>query len=147
IEKLKQQLAETKEKAQEEKEKLEQKHTTQINELEGQFHQKAIEIGMIQTELKTIKQFQKRKVQVEKELDDLKENLRNTEKKHQESLSRLESRFFEEKHRLEKEAEKKIVMLAERAHHEAVTTSTERNVDIADLTWEQKEKVLRLLFA
>ncbi|XP_005321386.2 basal body-orientation factor 1 isoform X1 [Ictidomys tridecemlineatus] len=121
IEKLKQQLAETKEKAQEEKEKLEQKHTTQINELEGQFHQKAIEIGMIQTELKTIKQFQKRKVQVEKELDDLKENLRNTEKKHQESLSRLESRFFEEKHRLEKEAEKKIVMLAERAHHEAVT--------------------------
>ncbi|VTJ62448.1 Hypothetical predicted protein [Marmota monax] len=26
-------------------------------------------------------------------------------------------------------------------------TSTERNVDIADLTWEQKEKVLRLLFA
>ncbi|XP_046296846.1 basal body-orientation factor 1 isoform X1 [Marmota monax] len=121
IEKLKQQLAETKEKAQEEKEKLEQKHTTQINELEGQFHQKAIEIGMIQTELKTIKQFQKRKVQVEKELDDLKENLRNTEKKHQESLSRLESRFFEEKHRLEKEAEKKIVTLAERAHHEAVT--------------------------
>ncbi|VTJ62446.1 Hypothetical predicted protein [Marmota monax] len=71
IEKLKQQLAETKEKAQEEKEKLEQKHTTQINELEGQFHQKAIEIGMIQTELKTIKQFQKRKVQVEKELDDV----------------------------------------------------------------------------
>uniref|UniRef100_A0A8D2AW45 Basal body-orientation factor 1 n=1 Tax=Sciurus vulgaris TaxID=55149 RepID=A0A8D2AW45_SCIVU len=52
---------------------------------------------MIQTELKTIKQFQKRKIQVEKELDDLKENLRNTEKKHQESLSRLESRFFEEK--------------------------------------------------
>ncbi|XP_047395447.1 basal body-orientation factor 1 isoform X1 [Sciurus carolinensis] len=121
IEKLKQQLVETKEKAQEEKEKLEQKYTLQINGLEGRFHQKAKEIGMIQTELKTIKQFQKRKIQVEKELDDLKENLRNTEKKHQESLSRLESRFFEEKHRLEKEAEKKIVMLAERAHHEAVT--------------------------
>ncbi|XP_006170600.1 basal body-orientation factor 1 [Tupaia chinensis] len=120
IEKLKQQLTETKEKAQEEKEKLEQKYTVQINELEGHFHQKAKEIGMIQTELKTIKQFQKRKIQVEKELDDLKENLRNTERKHQETLRRLESRFFEEKHRLEKEAEKKIIMLADRAHHEAI---------------------------
>ncbi|XP_019495861.1 PREDICTED: basal body-orientation factor 1 isoform X1 [Hipposideros armiger] len=120
IEKLKQQLNETKEKAQEEKEKLEQKYAVQINELEEQFHKKAREIGMIQTELKTIKQFQKRKIQVEQELDDLKENLRNTERKHKETLRRLEGRFFEEKHRLEKEAEKKIIMLAERAHHEAV---------------------------
>ncbi|KAF0870853.1 BBOF1 factor, partial [Crocuta crocuta] len=120
IEKLKQQLNETKEKAKEEKEKLEQKYTVQINELEGEFHQKAKEIGMIQTELKTIKQFQKRKIQVEKELDDLKENLRTMEQKHQETLRRLEGRFFEEKHRLEQEAEKKIIMLAERAHHEAI---------------------------
>nr|XP_048305116.1 basal body-orientation factor 1 isoform X3 [Myodes glareolus] len=103
IEKLKQQLVETKEKAKEEKEKLEQKYTMQINELEGQFHQKAKEIGMIQTELKTIKQFQKRKIQVEKELDE---------------------------HRLQQEAEKRIVMLAERAHHEAVVqlNSAGRNV-------------------
>ncbi|XP_048218773.1 basal body-orientation factor 1 isoform X3 [Perognathus longimembris pacificus] len=120
IEVLKQQLLETKAKAQEEKEQLEQKYSSQINQLEGRFYQRAKEIGMIQTELKTIKQFQKRKVQVEKELEDLKDSLRNTEKKHQETLRRLETRFFEEKHRLEKEAEKKIVMLAERAHHEAV---------------------------
>ncbi|XP_030786746.1 basal body-orientation factor 1 isoform X3 [Rhinopithecus roxellana] len=75
---------------------------------------------MIHTELKAVRQFQRRKIQVERELDDLKENLRNTERIHQETLRRLESRFFEEKHRLEQEAEKKIIMLAERAHHEAV---------------------------
>lgn len=46
-------------------------YTAQINKLEGQFYQKAKEIGMIQIELKTIKQFQKRKIQVEKELDDV----------------------------------------------------------------------------
>ncbi|KAL6052720.1 hypothetical protein STEG23_025426 [Scotinomys teguina] len=120
IEKLKQKLVETQEKAKEEKEKLEQKYIVQINELEGQFSQKAKEIAMIQTELKTIKQFQKRKIQVEKELDELKENLRNSEKRHQETLRRLEGRFFEEKHRLEQEAEKRIITLAERAHHEAV---------------------------
>lgn len=71
IEKLKQKLVETKEKAKEEKEKLEQKYIVQIHELEGQFSQKAKEISMIQTELKTIKQFQKRKIQVEKELEDI----------------------------------------------------------------------------
>ncbi|XP_040831230.1 basal body-orientation factor 1 [Ochotona curzoniae] len=120
IEKLKQQLIETKEKAEKEKEEMEHKYTMQIHQLEGQFHQRIREIGMIQTELKTIKQFQKRKIQVEKELDDLKESLRNTERKHQETLRRLESRFFEEKHRLEQEAEKKVIMLAERAHHEAI---------------------------
>ncbi|XP_023367255.1 basal body-orientation factor 1 [Otolemur garnettii] len=103
-----------------EKDSMEEKYTMQIKELERQFHQKAREIGMIQTELKTVKQFQKRKIQVEKELEDLKENLRNTERKHQETLRRLEGRFFEEKHRLEREAEKKIIMLAERAHHEAI---------------------------
>ncbi|XP_030659661.1 basal body-orientation factor 1 isoform X6 [Nomascus leucogenys] len=75
---------------------------------------------MIHTELKAVRQFQKRKIQVERELDDLKENLRNTERIHQETLRRLESRFFEEKHRLEQEAEKKIIMLADRAHHEAI---------------------------
>ncbi|XP_006884849.1 PREDICTED: basal body-orientation factor 1 [Elephantulus edwardii] len=120
IEKLKQQLTETQEKAQEEKEKLEQKYTMQMSELKEHFQQKAKEISMIQTELKSIRQFQKRKIQVEKELEDLKENLRSTERKHQETLRRLEGRFFEEKNRLEQEAEKKIVMLAERAHHEAV---------------------------
>nr|XP_023421875.1 basal body-orientation factor 1 isoform X1 [Cavia porcellus] len=120
IEKLQQQLVETKEKAQEEKEKLEEKYAVQISRLEAQFNVKAKEIGVIQTELKTIKQFQRRKIQMEKELNDLKDNLRVTEKKHQETLRRMEGKFFEEKHRLEQEAEKKIIMLAERAHHEAV---------------------------
>ncbi|XP_055467512.1 basal body-orientation factor 1-like [Psammomys obesus] len=70
IEKLKQQLAETKEKAKEEKEKLEEMYSVQLSELEGRFNKKSKEIGIIQTELKTIKQFQKRKIQVEKELED-----------------------------------------------------------------------------
>uniref|UniRef100_A0A5F9CWD1 Basal body-orientation factor 1 n=1 Tax=Oryctolagus cuniculus TaxID=9986 RepID=A0A5F9CWD1_RABIT len=120
IEKLKQQLIETKEKAEEEKQQMERQYTMYIHDLEGKFNQRIKEIGMIQTELKAIKQFQKRKIQVEKELDDLKESLRNTERKHQETLRRLEGRFFEEKHRLEQEAEKKVIMLAERAHHEAI---------------------------
>uniref|UniRef100_F7G2F0 Basal body-orientation factor 1 n=1 Tax=Monodelphis domestica TaxID=13616 RepID=F7G2F0_MONDO len=120
IENLKRQLLEAKNKSDIDKEVLQERYCTRIIELEGEFSQKNKEIGLIQVELKTIKQFQKRKTQIEKELEELKETLKNSERKHQENLRRLEGRFFEEKCRLEKEAEKKVVMLAERAHQEAV---------------------------
>ncbi|XP_038621456.1 basal body-orientation factor 1 [Tachyglossus aculeatus] len=120
IEKLKQQLVDAKKQAQEENEKLEENYSRQLEELTEKFHQKAKEIGLIQLELKTIKEFRKKKLQVERELEELKENMKATRKKHQETVRRLEGKFFEEKQRLEKEAEKKIVMLAERAHQEAV---------------------------
>ncbi|XP_028931174.1 basal body-orientation factor 1 isoform X1 [Ornithorhynchus anatinus] len=120
IEKLKQQLVDAKKQAQEENEKLEESYSRQLNELTDKFHQKAKEIGLIQLELKTIKDFRKKKLQVERELEELKENMKTTKKKHQETVRRLEGKFSEEKQRLEKEAEKKIVMLAERAHQEAV---------------------------
>uniref|UniRef100_G3X2L0 Basal body-orientation factor 1 n=1 Tax=Sarcophilus harrisii TaxID=9305 RepID=G3X2L0_SARHA len=120
IEKLKQQLIEAKDTSDIEKEILQEHYSYKINELEGQYNQKTKEIGLIQIEMKTIKQFQRRKTQIERELEELKDTLRNSEKKHQDVLRRLEGRFFEEKCRLEKEAEKKVVMLAERAHQEAV---------------------------
>ncbi|XP_043839927.1 basal body-orientation factor 1 isoform X2 [Dromiciops gliroides] len=120
IEKLRQQLLEAKDKSEVDKEILQERYALKINELEGQYNQKTKEIGLIQIELKTIKQFQRRKTQIERELEELRDTLRNSEKKHQDTLRRLEGRFFEEKCRLEKEAEKKVVMLAERAHQEAV---------------------------
>ncbi|XP_027700666.1 basal body-orientation factor 1 [Vombatus ursinus] len=120
IEQLKQQILDANDKSKIDREILQEHYSVKINELEGQYNQKTKEIGLIQIELKTIRQFQRRKTQIERELEELKEDLRNSEKKHQEILRRLEGRFFEEKCRLEKEAEKKIVMLAERAHQEAI---------------------------
>ncbi|XP_078007602.1 basal body-orientation factor 1 isoform X2 [Phascolarctos cinereus] len=120
IEQLKQQILDANDKSKIDREILQEHYSVKINELEGQYNQKTKEIGLIQIELKTIRQFQRRKTQIERELEELKESLRNSEKRHQEILRRLEGRFFEEKCRLEKEAEKKIVMLAERAHQEAI---------------------------
>uniref|UniRef100_A0A8D0HCT0 Basal body-orientation factor 1 n=1 Tax=Sphenodon punctatus TaxID=8508 RepID=A0A8D0HCT0_SPHPU len=120
IEKLKQQLTDLKQQAQEENDKLAEHYSGQLKGLEERFHKKAKEIGLIQMELKMIKEFRKKKIHMEKELDDIKDNMRITNKEHQETLSRLERKFLEEKQRLEREAEKKIVMLAERAHHEAI---------------------------
>ncbi|XP_021530702.2 basal body-orientation factor 1 isoform X1 [Aotus nancymaae] len=146
IEKLKQQLKETKEKAQEEKEKLEQKYSRQINELEGQFHQKAKEIGMIHTELKTVRQFQKRKIQVERELDDLKENLRNTEQIHQETLRRLESRFFEEKEINDLLVKEKIMQLIQQRSQIQILQKKVLSLETAlsHMTKEFESEVLKL---
>ncbi|XP_054953800.1 basal body-orientation factor 1 isoform X5 [Pan paniscus] len=146
IEKLKQQLNETKEKAQEEKDKLEQKYTRQINELEGQFHQKAKEIGMIHTELKAVRQFQKRKIQVERELDDLKENLRNTERIYQETLRRLESRFFEEKEINDLLVKEKIMQLVQQRSQIQTLQKKVVNLETAlsYMTKEFESEVLKL---
>ncbi|XP_048340840.1 basal body-orientation factor 1 isoform X2 [Sphaerodactylus townsendi] len=103
-----------------EKDELAEQFTKQLEEMEEKFQKKAKEIGLIQIELKMIKEFRKEKASMEKELEDLKDNLAYTKKEHQETMCRLERKFLEEKQRLEREAEKKIIMLAERAHHEAI---------------------------
>ncbi|XP_026567404.1 basal body-orientation factor 1 [Pseudonaja textilis] len=120
IEKLKQQVNELKLRAKEESELAAEQFAKQLEELEEKFHRKATEIGLIQIELKMIKEFRKKKALLEKELEDLKDTLDITKKEHQETISMLEKKFIEEKQRLEREAEKKIIMLAERAHHEAI---------------------------
>ncbi|KAF7251962.1 Basal body-orientation factor 1 [Varanus komodoensis] len=120
IEKLKLQVTELKQKAKEESEQVAEQFAKQLEEMEEKFHKKAKEIGLIQIELKMIKEFRKKKALLEKELEDLKDTLDITKKEHQETICMLERKFLEEKQRLEREAEKKIIMLAERAHHEAI---------------------------
>uniref|UniRef100_A0A803TBN7 DUF4515 domain-containing protein n=1 Tax=Anolis carolinensis TaxID=28377 RepID=A0A803TBN7_ANOCA len=65
--------------------------------MEEKFHKKAKEIGLIQIELKMIKEFRKKKDLMEKELEELKETLANTKKEHRETISMLERKFLEEK--------------------------------------------------
>ncbi|XP_072555374.1 basal body-orientation factor 1 isoform X2 [Paramormyrops kingsleyae] len=50
----------------------------------------------------------------------LKEKIETEDRNHKESLARMEHKFFNEKLRLEKEAEQRIAKLAERAHNEAI---------------------------
>uniref|UniRef100_A0A8C0JE25 Basal body-orientation factor 1 n=1 Tax=Chelonoidis abingdonii TaxID=106734 RepID=A0A8C0JE25_CHEAB len=69
IAKLKQQIADLKQQAQEENEKAEH-YSAQLKDLEEKFSKKAREIGLIQLELKTIKEFRKKKAHMEKELED-----------------------------------------------------------------------------
>uniref|UniRef100_A0A8C0HLY4 Basal body-orientation factor 1 n=1 Tax=Buteo japonicus TaxID=224669 RepID=A0A8C0HLY4_9AVES len=103
IEKLKQELIDLKQQAQEEMKQLADYYAQQIKELEKKFQKKVGEIGQIKLERKLIKEFCRGKASIEKELEDK---------------------------RLEEDVEKKQIMTAETAQREAVLqlNSTGREV-------------------
>ncbi|XP_066526240.1 basal body-orientation factor 1 isoform X2 [Hoplias malabaricus] len=117
---LEEQLKDQKSKALQEKELVVAEYTLKINELEEKFKKRSDEFHMIQGELKTIKEFRKKKAQMEQELSTIKESMYIADREHQDNLARMEHKFFREKVRLEKEAEQRIAQLAERAHNEAI---------------------------
>ena len=98
------------------------------------------QVSMMQGELKTVKEFRKRRAETEAQLGQLRASLSEAEREHQAALQALEQRFFEEKVsvcagcsgfrgevsvtcrqvRLQKEANRRIAELSEKAHSEAV---------------------------
>ncbi|XP_043929564.1 basal body-orientation factor 1 [Protopterus annectens] len=120
IEKMKQEMLKEKQKAHEEKELMIQDYTRQLSEMDEKLNKKANEIQIIQGELKMLKDFRRKRAQLLKELDDIKDSMQLANNEHKETIYRMEHKFFEEKIRLEKEAEEKISQLAERAHNEAI---------------------------
>ncbi|XP_041809488.1 basal body-orientation factor 1 [Chelmon rostratus] len=106
--------------AREEQNKLVEDYTLQISEMQELFRKKSSDFNMIQDGMKKIKEFQKRKALMEQELSDIRESMDVAEKEHRENQNKTELRFFEEKARLEREAERRIALVEERAHSEAI---------------------------
>lgn len=75
---------------------------------------------MIQGELKTVREFRKRRTEMQQQLDQLRSTLEESEKDHEKAMSNMEYKFFEEKLRLQKEANRRIAELAGKAHEEAI---------------------------
>ena len=55
------------------------------------------QVSMMQGELKTVKEFRKRRAETEAQLGQLRASLSEAEREHQAALQALEQRFFEEK--------------------------------------------------
>ncbi|XP_059210979.1 basal body-orientation factor 1 [Centropristis striata] len=106
--------------AHEEQKKLINDYTSQINDMKELFRKKSSDFNMIQDGMKKIKEFQKRKAQMEQELNDVRESMDTADKDHRENLNKMEYKFLKEKERLEKEAERTIDRVVERAHNEAI---------------------------
>lgn len=81
---------------------------------------KTNEADLLQNELNQLKEFRKKKIQMQKELEEIKEAMILNEKEHREHMGRVEQKFFEEKTRLQIEANKKIEELASKAHDAAI---------------------------
>ncbi|KAL4613152.1 basal body-orientation factor 1 [Arapaima gigas] len=120
IAQLEEQLREQEAEAREESQRLVSEYTRKITELEDKFQERSQDFQVIQGELKMIKEFRKKKAQMEQELRELKEKIYIEDKDHKENLAQMERKFLREKLRLEKEAEQQIARLAERAHKDAV---------------------------
>uniref|UniRef100_A0A665WZU1 Basal body-orientation factor 1 n=1 Tax=Echeneis naucrates TaxID=173247 RepID=A0A665WZU1_ECHNA len=71
-------------------------YTLKINEMKEQFQKRSSDFNMIQDGMKKIKEFQKRKAQMEQELNDV-NGLYIAEKEHRENLNKMEYKFFKEK--------------------------------------------------
>ncbi|XP_074724479.1 basal body-orientation factor 1 [Strix uralensis] len=98
IKKLKQELIDLKQQAQEKKQQLAHYYAPKIKELEEKFQQNVRKIGQIQLKLKLIKEFHREKAAIEKELEDvIKKSMEISNRRHQEVVVRLERRFLKGK--------------------------------------------------
>ncbi len=75
---------------------------------------------MIQSELKMVKEFRKKRAEMQHEIEQLQDTVSETRQGYKDSLTTMEHKFFEEKLRLQKEANRRIAELAGKAHEEAV---------------------------
>ncbi|KAM7444118.1 hypothetical protein ABFA07_007291 [Porites harrisoni] len=125
VSKLQQALKEVKREARKERQALVDEYSQQIHQLQESLAEKTNEVKLMQSELKLVKEFRRKRAQMQRELDEIKESMVATERHHKDTLQQMEHKFFEEKVRLQQEASKKIAELAERAHSEAISNLDE----------------------
>ena len=113
-----------------EKQNLINEYTLNIENLQTSLSEKSNEVRLLQSELNHVKDFRRNRVQMQKELEEIKESLSTKERDHKDSLEKVERKFFEEKIHLQDEASRKIAELAERAHTEAVNNLDETTKSI-----------------
>lgn len=125
IHELEKQLRDLKKESRDEKDKLIADFNTSASELENKLHQRTNEVKLMQSELKMVKEFRRKRAQMQAELDEIREGLYLANTEHKDAMGKMEHKFFEEKIRLEREASQKIAELAERAHTEAIANLDE----------------------
>ncbi|XP_074649646.1 basal body-orientation factor 1-like isoform X1 [Tubulanus polymorphus] len=120
IEQLQQQMKDLRRQTKKEKQDIINELSTQINDLETQLKQKNDEVSLMQSELKLVKEFRRKRAAMQKDLDEIKEGMFLANRDHKTEMTKMEQKFFEEKMRLQQEANQKIAELAEKAHTEAI---------------------------
>ncbi|UJR14692.1 hypothetical protein I4U23_001685 [Adineta vaga] len=104
--------------------------TRQKRKVDEKISRKESELETTRRELNDAQDLRKRKTQMQKELEDIKDATFINEREHKETLQKLEQKFFEERIRLQQESSEKIEEIAARAQEEALKSlaETSRNV-------------------
>ncbi|TPX67745.1 hypothetical protein SpCBS45565_g03666 [Spizellomyces sp. 'palustris'] len=118
------------EKAHEDRENLVDEYEQRISEMNVLLTEKEAAFNVMQQEFSVIKDFRKKRHELLKELEEQKLQLADTERRHKDTVARMERKFFEEKIRLQKEANRKISELATKAHKEAVANLKETTKEV-----------------
>ncbi|KAI9103342.1 hypothetical protein DFS34DRAFT_364798 [Phlyctochytrium arcticum] len=117
-------------KAQNEREDLNEEHERRTSEMNALLAEKEAAFNVMQQEFSVIKDFRRKRHELLKELEQQKAQLVDTERRHKDTVARMERKFFEEKIRLQKEANRKISELATKAHKEAVVNLKETTKEV-----------------
>ncbi|CAF2187098.1 unnamed protein product [Rotaria magnacalcarata] len=104
--------------------------TREKRQLDDKLSRKESELEIVRHELNQVKEFRKKKTQMQKELEEIKEAMISNEREHKDTVSKLELKFFEEKMRLQQESNKKIDEIATRAQEEALKSLDETNRNV-----------------
>ncbi|KAJ3128779.1 hypothetical protein HK098_003545 [Nowakowskiella sp. JEL0407] len=110
-----------KEESKQEQELIKKQFEEKISAITAVLNEKEAATKVMQQEFSVIKDFKKKRNDLLKDLETQKLELIDTEKRHKEIITKMERKFFEEKIRLQKDANRKISELATAAHKEAVT--------------------------
>lgn len=124
------QLEDEREKFKQEREGLVSHYDRKMADMNLILNEKETAFKVMQNEFTVIKDFRKKRHELLKELENQKLELEDTERRHKEIVQRMERKFFEEKIRLQKDANRKIAELATKAHKEAVTNLKETTKEV-----------------
>ncbi|KAI8819478.1 uncharacterized protein EV422DRAFT_534892 [Fimicolochytrium jonesii] len=130
IKELREKMEESARLSAEERGELIEEYERKISDLSTMMAEKEAAYNVMQQEFSTIKDFRKKRHDLIKELEQQKILLTDTERRHGETVARMERKFFEEKIRLQKEANRKISELATKAHKEAVSNLKETEKEV-----------------
>lgn len=114
--------------------------------MEDKINRRESELDTLRHELSQVKEYQKKKSQMQKELEEVSRKLRMTrrrifvdfqikeaiswnEREHKMTLDKIEQKSFEEKMRLQQESNQKVQQIAARAYEEAVKLEKPKKIE------------------
>ncbi|CAF3925728.1 unnamed protein product, partial [Adineta steineri] len=130
IDRLQQGIQQLKMEHRQNKDELVSHFTKQRRKLDEKIARKETELEAVRQELNESQDLRKKKMQMQKELEDIRDATLYNEREHKETLQKLEQKFFIERIRLQQESKEKIEEIAARAQEEALKGlgETSRNV-------------------